>query len=180
MYSFPPFFTRQPNAQSWAAQSTTWQQLVLDYCRAHRIFRLEMGEAAISATEIWSNKALNRRVSAELQREIVDMLVKAGSAIYDPPPTRSAPHPPACFVLWRNLEEWGQIMYADVMARGETNSIMTLFELQQGDATPSDAEYRDMPIGLLRLALQTLARTGRAQVFKGTGVEGDGEGVKFV
>lgn len=184
--------SRQPNEKTWASQSRLWTELVLAYCRFHRVFRLELGDAAIAASELWSNRSLDRacgdarraadrspgRVSPQLQREIVDLLVKAGGAAYDPPPSRSAPHPPACFVYWRRPDEWGEIMYADVVARGETNSIMTLFELQQGDATPADAEYRDMPTALLRTCLATLAKSGRAQVFRGT--EGDGDGVKFV
>ena len=39
-------------------------------------------------------------------------------------------------------------------------------------------EFYEMPVPILRLALAHLAKSGRAQVFKGTGAE-DGDGVKF-
>ena len=42
------------------------------------------------------------------------------------------------------------------------------------------AEFRDLPYPILRQAMTHLAKTGRAQVFKGsTEDDGDGQGVKF-
>lgn len=40
IYNFPPFFTRQPNEQTWQAQLNNWIQLILGYCKANRIWIL--------------------------------------------------------------------------------------------------------------------------------------------
>ena len=72
--SFPPMYTcvaallkstadlcsRQPNEKTWASQSKLWTELVLSYCRFHRVFRLELGDAGIAASDLWSNRALDR------------------------------------------------------------------------------------------------------------------------
>lgn len=82
---------------------------------------------------------------------------------------------------------------------GLIGSILTLYELTSGgDLAPSTgeslasmrrirhgdlaksakmAEFYELPMPILRLALQHLSKTGRASVFKGAGEDGDG--VKF-
>jgi hypothetical protein len=57
-YHFPPFFTRQPNAITYTAQCEKWSKLILDYCRARRIWRLSLVDAIEG--ELFWNKALNR------------------------------------------------------------------------------------------------------------------------
>lgn len=40
VWSFPPFFTPQPNPSTHAHQLSLWTDLVLSFCRFHRIFIL--------------------------------------------------------------------------------------------------------------------------------------------
>ncbi|KAK1977126.1 ESCRT-II complex subunit [Colletotrichum cereale] len=49
-YSFPPFFTRQTNLTTHHAQLVKWSDLILAYCRHHRIFKLSLGAAIPSAS----------------------------------------------------------------------------------------------------------------------------------
>lgn len=49
-YSFPPFFTRQTNLTTHHAQLTKWSDLILSYCRHHRIFKLSLGAAVPAST----------------------------------------------------------------------------------------------------------------------------------
>lgn len=49
-YSFPPFFTRQTNLNTHHAQLTKWSDLILSYCRHHRIFKLSLSAAVPVAT----------------------------------------------------------------------------------------------------------------------------------
>jgi len=65
--SFPPFFTRQQHAATWATQSATWTQLVLSFCRYHRLYRLDLGAASLAAgapqAELWGNAKISRAYS---------------------------------------------------------------------------------------------------------------------
>lgn len=54
---------------------------------------------------------------------------------------------------------------------------MTFYELTQGGEVASSIDFADLPVPFLRVALSTLIRSGRAQIFKGT--EEGGDGVKF-
>jgi len=60
IYSFPPFFTRQPNAETYAAQKTAWATLILNYYRAKRVWRIDINQATIEKVPIFSNKEIQR------------------------------------------------------------------------------------------------------------------------
>lgn len=80
IYSFPPFYTyeplspsfegpllivilgnrKQPNEQSWSHQSTQWKNLILDYSRHHRQFRIDLTEASCQS-ELFKNKAIDSK-----------------------------------------------------------------------------------------------------------------------
>jgi ESCRT-II complex subunit VPS25 len=129
-------------------------------------------------------------VDAAFQRHIAATMVDAGSAMYDTPASKGA-LPSAIFVLYRRPEAWADAIYLwvglifssrarptprQVSEKGLLNSIVTFYELTSGE-DPSAPDIQDMPLPLLRLVLAHLAKTGRAQVFKGT--EAAGDGVKF-
>jgi hypothetical protein len=40
MAQFPPFYTKQPNADTWAKQQELWIDYVTSYCRHHKVFQL--------------------------------------------------------------------------------------------------------------------------------------------
>ena len=41
----------------------------------------------------------------------------------------------SCWVWWRKSEEWAGIVYDWVDLTGQKGSVLTLFELEEGDAT---------------------------------------------
>lgn len=61
IYSFPPFFTRQPNSQTWTSQLSLWSSLILGYCRYNRIWRIDLNTAI--EWDLFSNKEINRLYS---------------------------------------------------------------------------------------------------------------------
>ncbi|POV99568.1 hypothetical protein PSHT_13430 [Puccinia striiformis] len=46
IFSFPPFFTKQPNQQTWAHQVRLWHQLILSYCRYHKLHKIDISSSA--------------------------------------------------------------------------------------------------------------------------------------
>jgi ESCRT-II complex subunit VPS25 len=60
IYSFPPFFTRQPNTQTFSAQKAAWTGLILGYYRAKRLWRIDVNQETIEKTPIFSNKEIQR------------------------------------------------------------------------------------------------------------------------
>ena len=79
-----------------------------------------------------------------------------------------------CWVYWRRPEEWAQVVGDWVEETGQKGTVLTLYELVEGDVTNSQ-EFHGMPMELLQRSLQVLAKKGKAQIF---GQEGQ-EGVKF-
>lgn len=155
-------------------------------------------------------------------RLVMDALVSSSSAEYDPKAAKGRPATSA-WIYWKRPDEWATVLYdwvrllwtlsaeasahaspPQVKETGQTNSIMTFYELTEGGdlvhttgahslpSTPSaldspthmltedflSTEFYRMPIPLLRKVLDILIRQGKAQVLKGVGEEGDG--VKFV
>ncbi|KAF2793337.1 ESCRT-II complex, vps25 subunit [Melanomma pulvis-pyrius CBS 109.77] len=78
------------------------------------------------------------------------------------------------WVYWRRPEEWAQVLEEWVERTGQRGSVITLYEIQESDATRRE-EFWGMDGELLRRSVGVCVKRGRAQVF---GQEGS-EGVKF-
>ncbi|KAF7508208.1 hypothetical protein GJ744_009505 [Endocarpon pusillum] len=170
-YSFPPFFSPQPNAQTRSAQLSKWSSLVQSYCRHHRIFKLLLSDALESP--LFHNSKLMRRLSAHDAKAVVDyMTSKEGGnrAEWIGPATEKA----SAWIWWRRPEEWAGVLEAWVDGTGQKGTVLTLYELVEGEATENQ-EFHGMDMEVLRKSLGTLVKKGKAQVFGGEGQEG----VKF-
>lgn len=77
-------------------------------------------------------------------------MAKEGHAAADPPKSTST-----YLLYWRKPEEWGQLIYdwvstlvswaeliCQVVETGSTGSIMTLYEITEGDLVYTAGEYR--------------------------------------
>jgi hypothetical protein len=60
--SYPPFFSRQPNAQTYVAQKNAWTSLILEYYRSKRLWRIDVNQETIEKVPIFSNKEIQRKV----------------------------------------------------------------------------------------------------------------------
>ncbi|GAA5892587.1 hypothetical protein JCM6882_005653 [Rhodosporidiobolus microsporus] len=176
LFSFPPFFTRQPNPTTWSHQLQQWTTLVLASCRFHRTWRVELTEETCSK-EPFTNERIKRRLHLPVLRAVIEHMVASGSAEYDPKPSKGKPATGA-WIYWKTPEEWAAAIYEWVKETGQTNSIMTFYELTEGGDLVHTTEFYKIPHPLLRKALDVLIKQGKAQVLKGLGEEGDG--VKFV
>lgn len=170
-YSFPPFFTPQPNAQTRSAQLSKWSSLVQSYCRHHRIYKLLLSDALESP--LFYNAQINRRLSTADAKAVINFMAsKEGEnrAEWIGPPIEKA----AAWIWWRKPEEWAGVLEAWVDASGQKGTVLTLYELVEGEATVGQ-DFHGMNMEVLRKCLGTLVKKGRAQVFGGEGQEG----VKF-
>jgi ESCRT-II complex subunit VPS25 len=110
-YSFPPFFTRQPNTSTHHAQLQKWSSLVQAYCRHHRFFKLSLTDSLDS--DLFHNKKIGKRLGREDAREVVEFMWKEGRAewvVDDKGKTRGAGEGGEFWVWWRNVEEWAGLI----------------------------------------------------------------------
>jgi ESCRT-II complex subunit VPS25 len=70
----------------------------------------------------------------------------------------------------------GARAHAQITETGQTGTILTFYELTEGDLA-SQTEFRELHPALLRRAVEGLVKRGKAQIIKGA--EGDGDGVRF-
>ncbi|EPQ31378.1 uncharacterized protein PFL1_00713 [Pseudozyma flocculosa PF-1] len=197
IHSFPPFYTLQPNPTSRAQQLAQWRSLILAFCRHHRIFYVDAAPTSSSSSasavapgvdadarerDVWQSLFRNARISRALDgetvREILQDMVRNRQAAWDGVRPGKAATGTKALIYWRTPAQWADLIYDWVSATGQNKSIMTLFELTQGDLVEGQ-EFHNLPIPLLRQALQHLSTQGKAQIFAGTETD-DGEGVKFV
>ncbi len=199
-YFFPAFFTRQTNLTTHHAQLRTWSALVLAYARHHRLFRLRLSEAAES--DLFCHRRLERRLQAPDIRELVDAMVRDGSAEYAVGGTAAAQdgeRQDVVLVYWKKPEEWAALVEAYVEDTAQKGSVLTVYELSEGDGTRNTGmffllvvtttcytverpvlmvnktELHGIDSEVLRKALNILVKRGKAQIF---GQE-DSLGVKF-
>ncbi|KAI9606959.1 hypothetical protein KEM48_001730 [Puccinia striiformis f. sp. tritici PST-130] len=173
IFSFPPFFTKQPNQQTWAHQVRLWHQLILSYCRYHKLHKIDISSSAtLEDHELFHNPSISRRLNSESILSVFESMVQSGTAEYYPMRGTSRVKSPT---------RWAERAYEYVTENGLTNTVMTLYELTSPDHQPPDHPLLGLDPIILRMALAVLVKTGKAKLFKGSidGVAGDGDGVKF-
>jgi ESCRT-II complex subunit VPS25 len=169
IYSFPPFYTLQPNALTRASQLRSWSSLIQAYCRHHRLFKLTLVDALDST--LFHNSTIKKRLSAKDAKDVIDYMVsKEGEERAEWIGSQKA----AAWIWWRKPEEWAALLEVWVSDTGQKGTVLTLYELVEGEATEKQ-DFHGMDMEVLRKALNTLVKTGKAQVF-GTD---DQQGVKF-
>ncbi|EPE32379.1 Winged helix DNA-binding protein [Glarea lozoyensis ATCC 20868] len=130
-YSYPPFFTRQPTLTSYHAQLQKWSSLILSYCRHHRLFKLSIIDALDS--NLFNNKTLGRRLREVNVREVLEYMRKEGRVEWVGKGTEGN----EVWVWWRNPEEWATAVYEWVDETAQKNTVLTLYELTESEATLS-------------------------------------------
>lgn len=173
--TFPPFYTLQPNLTTRARQLALWSQLILSFTAHNRLYRLSLSSPP---PDLFANPAIRRDLSEPDIRAVLDhmALPANGSRVEWIPPAggsrgeRSA----SCWVYWRTLAEWADLIYGWVDETGQKGSVLTVYELREGEAV-GGREWVGMEEEMLKKVLGVLVKKGRAQIFG----QGEGEGVKF-
>lgn len=165
-YSFPPFFTIQPNIDTRKKQLEAWCRLVLDMQRTRKSYSLDINEAESS---IFSNKDINRKLPLDGIHMVLEELRVRGHLEWKDPKTKKE-----CLIMWRTAEEWGKMIYKYICDKSMTNTVCTLFELSNGDETEGQ-DFHGIENWLLLRALKTLELQGKAELISFNG----NDGVKF-
>ncbi|KAJ9638724.1 uncharacterized protein PV06_02148 [Exophiala oligosperma] len=168
-YNFPPFFSPQPTALTRQAQLKKWSILVQRYCKHHRIFKITIIDAL--DTPLFNNSTLRKRLSLQDAKAVIDYMVSKDG---DERAEWLGLEKSEAWVWWRKPEEWATVIATWVEETGQKGTVLTLYELVQGETTEKQ-EFYGLDMDVLRKSLATLVKKGRAQVF---GTE-DQQGVKF-
>lgn len=189
-YHFPAFFTRQTNLTTLHAQRTQWSALILSYARHCRIFRLSLSEAADS--DLFVNRRLDRRLQLDDIRDVVDFMRKDGRAEY----VGGGSSGDVVWLFWKKPDEWAELVENYVEESGQKGSVLTVYELVEGDGTRGTGQFplldpslpctttlltqvqtdiHGMDTEVLLKALNVLVKRGKAQIFG----QDDSLGVKF-
>ncbi|GAW13999.1 hypothetical protein ANO14919_033910 [Xylariales sp. No.14919] len=175
-YHFPPFFTRQPNQSTRHSQQSKWASLVLAYCAHHRLYKLSL--TAPATEDLFHNRRINRRLSLADAREVLEFMRRDGRAEFVRSGRGAAGDDgdggDVAWVYWRTPEEWAALVEAWVDETAQKGTVLTLYELSQGEDT-TGTEFHGLDPELLQKALQVLVKRNKAQIF---GQE-DQLGVKF-
>lgn len=172
--SFPPFYTLQPNLTTRARQLELWSSLITSSCRQHNIFRISLSSPP---ADLFANNDINRSLRPADIKTVLDHMNKPenGGQVEWIPPTSKSEQSNSCYVWWRTAGDWADLLYAWVEETGQKGTVLTLYELREGDAVRVK-EWKLMDEGMLRKVLNVIVKRGKAQVF---GQEAGGEGVKF-
>lgn len=161
-YYFPPFFTRQTNLNTHHAQLVKWSALVLSYCQHHRIFKLPLsptststnststapGGSTATAEDIFFNRKLNRRLALADVREVIDFMKKDGRAEYVGESEGAGTGGDVVWVYWRTPEEWAALVEAWVDETAQKGTVLTLYELTEGEGTRGTGKLRHVSTSL--------------------------------
>ena len=127
-YHFPPFFTRQPNAETNAARTQMWKDLILSYCKHNRIFTLNVREA-VASSPLFGNEVISRRLQPSDANEILHLMASAGLAEWFVSDGNKL------MIFWRKPSEWASLLYEWVDGSGQVDSVLTLYEIREGEVS---------------------------------------------
>ncbi|XP_068626713.1 vacuolar protein-sorting-associated protein 25 [Battus philenor] len=165
-YNFPPFFTIQPHEETRAKQLEAWQQLIIDYLKITKQSTIDVRESQNSP--LFNNAAINRKLSQESLLTILEDMAKTGRAM----PIDKSKN--VWEVYWHSLDEWGNMLYNWASSNGLNNTVCTLYELREGDATVGE-EFHGLDMNVLVKALKALEVKGKCELMEFD----DSQGVKF-
>ncbi|QSL65417.1 hypothetical protein MERGE_002727 [Pneumocystis wakefieldiae] len=160
LYEFPPFFTRQPNVETWKSQQSHWVSLILKYCQCKRIFRLHISKELLEE-ELFFNRKIHRQVKMDMLKEILDFMVSKNNGEW-----LCSGKKDMFLVYWKTLDEWADIIINWIEETGQRNCILTYYELIEGKALINTELYKIDPI-ILKKAISILVKKDMAQVLRG-------------
>lgn len=195
IYNFPPFFTPQPNLTTYQAQLEQWEEIILGYCKANKVWILSetgscMGVNARDGDEefqmrtemddedeeneesertgqsegsLFKNQEIKRQASSDFIMDIYGHLIenKHGEWVDETSKSRSR----GFLVYWHPIEEWAHILYDWIDNSGQGGSILTVYELQEGELSKHQ-EFHGMPYPTMVKVLTRLAKQGKASLME--------------
>lgn len=154
IYNYKPFFTKQPNEQTWNAQLTNWSDLILQYCKHNQIYKLT------AEHELFHNKSIDRRLKSDTIKLIFNYMITQGRAEQHTPDT--------ILVYFKTPQEWATSISNWVKENGQSGAVLTLAELSEGDLV-TRAEFYQIDPDVLKKAVDVLVQRSQAVLMKSDG-----------
>lgn len=184
IHSFPPIYTKQPNATILTSQYESWTRIILEYCQYYQITLISWdGEPLylqINGLDIdkipslFENPGLERSCSFDFRHAILSHLINhqhCGDYIDSKHPKRGL------HVFYNAPDKLGDILYLHISDSGQLGTIFTIYELTCGDM-PIPNVFRNMDSVFLGYVLKrTLVRNGKAHLLL---TDDEIGGVKFI
>jgi len=85
-------------------------------------------------TELFNNSRINRRLDDSGLRSVFDYLEQQKHVEWKDKGKRR------CNIYWRRPDEWGQLLHEWASANGLLNTVVTLYDLTQGEDTARECE----------------------------------------
>lgn len=168
IYSFPPFYTKQPNQETFASQKQQWQNFILSYCKHHKLYKIPLTQETL-ATPLFRNETINRTVKMDLLKEVMDDMTAQKSAEY------TTKKKDEVLIFWRTPDEWANLMTGYITETGQTGTVMTNYDVTEEGTLGED--FKNMDLVMLRRIIEVLTKRGKAAIMKDS--NGDEQGVKF-
>ncbi|CDK27067.1 unnamed protein product [Kuraishia capsulata CBS 1993] len=189
LYDFPPFFTKQPNSQTWQSQLSNWVKLLLAYCKHNRIWILSPDGTPLTATSndddsdneefvpstesIFNNEKIQRSIKPDMSLEILNTMVSQGKAKWKDPKN----HKMGIYIYWYSLEAWADMIYDWIENTGQQNSVLTIYEIRKGELGHNQ-EFHNMDMDMFISVLELMVKKGQAQLIRDE--DGSIAGIKVV
>jgi ESCRT-II complex subunit VPS25 len=124
-------FRRQAHQETWAKQCTIWSDIILQFCKTKSLFRISIEDTVNQSNDLtegsrtadsknteknadiplFHNKAIQRRLAPDVQRDILDSMVKKGQAAWRKNPENLKEISNVCYIYWKSLNEWSDLIY---------------------------------------------------------------------
>jgi ESCRT-II complex subunit VPS25 len=162
IFNFPPFFTRQPNEDSWRKQKEIWIELIKNYCEYNKISKID------SELDIFKNDKIKRRLNSETIKEIFDELQKRKEGKWENS---------KFLIQWKKIDELASILVEIIDKRLLKGQIVTLYELLQGEEYESEFFFQ-MDSKIFIKVVEFLEKQGKLTIYRNANL--DETGIKFL
>lgn len=206
IYDFPPFFTKQPNLDTYQSQLEQWKNVIIKYCEYNKVWALSITGKPINsdiddtdtdflADDYELNEVDELRIANSSNSKDSDFSIFKNDKIKRTASNefilniyeylieqRSAEwidpknKNHGILIYWHPLEEWSQIIYDWIDNTGQQGTILTIYELRKGDLA-LNREFYGMNYHMMVRVLETLVKKGKATIMKDE--DGNIGGVKF-
>jgi ESCRT-II complex subunit VPS25 len=156
LYSFPPFFTKQPNLSTWSHQRQQWIQLILSYSKFTKTSYYNLsGNELVESFELFKNQQINRGLNKQVLIDILKHMQTNGGSVEflfnnnNHNGTTAAlvgvgkgsKEITGCYVYWKTPLEWAETLYNWIRETGQQNSILTFYELTEQDPSLGKCDH---------------------------------------
>jgi ESCRT-II complex subunit VPS25 len=158
LYAYPPMWSIQRVLATRQRQFKRWSGIILAYCRHSRIWRLNLVEAL--DTPLFRNTDIKKWLTLEEVHQIIDWMT-GEEGLKRAEWVGGNDEKTVAWIYWRRPEEWAEVianwvinncrLFAfckaakiriQVEETGQRNTVLTLYELTQGESTTNQGLWR--------------------------------------